>query len=314
MDNRPSIFLVKVQTEGSKMAAQGHFDPTGIMLAKSSNMKAQGEEYPNTDSLNAMEDDEEERMGAYENAEIFLNLGNIEDVEISTDSSKRERMEERFFTDDFADDFNERYKAPIKRFSWVRRLTCFGNEELNALEVSEGYYPSKADVLTAFGPRQLKKIILLFNLFDNELPIGYTTMRKVILPDTIRQYVSEQYQRAQPSTSYEYMHHIYIVTSKTSFVIIASPTSINDINHDAYNLYRLTNKESNLKVGCVDYPSPMLSKLLTLLTQNYLQSLRHLSHDVLLSKDDNSRPMCACLSPEYIRIMREPSLHTANLP
>ncbi|KAJ8438047.1 hypothetical protein Cgig2_014176 [Carnegiea gigantea] len=69
MDNRPSIALVEVHTEGSKMAAQGHFDPTGIMLAKSSDMKAQGEESRNTDSLNAMEDDEEEGMDTYENAE-----------------------------------------------------------------------------------------------------------------------------------------------------------------------------------------------------------------------------------------------------
>lgn len=84
----------------------------------------------------------------------------------------------------------ERCKAPIKKFPWVPRLTCFGNEELNALKASEVYYPSKADV----GPRQLKKTILLFNLFDNELPIGCTTMRKVILPDTSRQYVFEQYQ------------------------------------------------------------------------------------------------------------------------
>lgn len=34
-------------------------------------------------------------MGAYDNADLFLNLGNIEDVQMSTDSSKRKRMEER---------------------------------------------------------------------------------------------------------------------------------------------------------------------------------------------------------------------------
>lgn len=76
------------------MASQGHFDPTSIMLAKPADVKAQGEESPNTDSLNAMEDEEEEGMDAYENAEMFLNMGNIEDVEMSTDSSKRKRMEE----------------------------------------------------------------------------------------------------------------------------------------------------------------------------------------------------------------------------
>lgn len=33
-------------------------------------------------------------MDAYDNAYLFLNLGNIEDVEMSTDSSNRKRMEE----------------------------------------------------------------------------------------------------------------------------------------------------------------------------------------------------------------------------
>ncbi|KAJ8422101.1 hypothetical protein Cgig2_011968 [Carnegiea gigantea] len=41
-----------------------------------------------------MEDDIEDGMDAVENFDMFLNLDNIEDVEMSTDSSKRKRVEE----------------------------------------------------------------------------------------------------------------------------------------------------------------------------------------------------------------------------
>ena len=41
-----------------------------------------------------MEDDEEEGMDADENVDMFLNLESIEDVEMSTDSSKKKRVEE----------------------------------------------------------------------------------------------------------------------------------------------------------------------------------------------------------------------------
>lgn len=41
-----------------------------------------------------MENEDEEGMDAEDNADMFLNLDNIEDVEMSTDSSKRKRDEE----------------------------------------------------------------------------------------------------------------------------------------------------------------------------------------------------------------------------
>lgn len=69
-------------------------DPAGIILANPTDMKNQGEGSSNIDTLNAVTDDDEERMDAYENANMFLNLENIEDVEMSTDSSKRKRVEE----------------------------------------------------------------------------------------------------------------------------------------------------------------------------------------------------------------------------
>jgi len=76
------------------MADSGTIDVTGIIFANPTDVNNQDGDSLNLDSLNAMDDDEAEGIDAYDNAELFLNLGNIEDVEISTDSSKRKRMEE----------------------------------------------------------------------------------------------------------------------------------------------------------------------------------------------------------------------------
>ena len=57
-------------------------------------MKTQGEGSSNSDTLIAMDNDKKEGMDADESVDMFLNLENIEDVEMSTDSSKRKGVEE----------------------------------------------------------------------------------------------------------------------------------------------------------------------------------------------------------------------------
>ncbi|KAJ8452550.1 hypothetical protein Cgig2_000139 [Carnegiea gigantea] len=94
LGDNPSLPLVTKQTEDPTMAGPGTLDLTGIILANPTDENTQDGDSPNLDTLNAMEDDEAEGMDAYDNAELFLNLGNIEDVEMSTNSSKRKRMEE----------------------------------------------------------------------------------------------------------------------------------------------------------------------------------------------------------------------------
>ncbi|KAJ8442546.1 hypothetical protein Cgig2_026488 [Carnegiea gigantea] len=57
-------------------------------------MKNQDADFANSDTRIAMEKDEDEGLAADENIDMYLNLQNIEDVEMSTDSSKRKRLEE----------------------------------------------------------------------------------------------------------------------------------------------------------------------------------------------------------------------------
>lgn len=66
----------------------------GIVLANLTNMKNQDADPPNADKLVAMEEGEGKGMEEEENGDIFLNLENIEDVEMSIDSSKRKGVEE----------------------------------------------------------------------------------------------------------------------------------------------------------------------------------------------------------------------------
>jgi len=66
----------------------------GIVLANLASMKSQDEGSPNDDNLVAMVAGDNEGMDQEENVDMFLNLENIEDVEMSTDSSKRKRVEE----------------------------------------------------------------------------------------------------------------------------------------------------------------------------------------------------------------------------
>lgn len=49
---------------------------------------------PRLTTINELNDEEAEGMDAYDDADMLLNLGNIDDVEMSTDSSKRKRIEE----------------------------------------------------------------------------------------------------------------------------------------------------------------------------------------------------------------------------
>ncbi|KAJ8444540.1 hypothetical protein Cgig2_000819 [Carnegiea gigantea] len=65
-----------------------------IVLANLASMKSQDEGSPNDDNLVAMVAGDDEGMDEEENVDMFLNLENIEDVEMSTDSSKRKRVEE----------------------------------------------------------------------------------------------------------------------------------------------------------------------------------------------------------------------------
>lgn len=77
------------------MVDSGTIDTTASGLANPIAGHTQDWDSPNLASLDTLDEDEAEGMGAYDNADLFLNLGNIEDVQMSTDSSKRKRMEER---------------------------------------------------------------------------------------------------------------------------------------------------------------------------------------------------------------------------
>ncbi|KAJ8424036.1 hypothetical protein Cgig2_032185 [Carnegiea gigantea] len=90
---KPVGTVVRVD-QNTLLRLKGTVDITGIVLANSIDVNNQDGDSPNLASLNAMDDDEAEGMDAYDNAELFLDLGNIEDVEMSTDSSKRKRMVE----------------------------------------------------------------------------------------------------------------------------------------------------------------------------------------------------------------------------
>ncbi|KAJ8441521.1 hypothetical protein Cgig2_026322 [Carnegiea gigantea] len=68
-----------------------------IILTNPNAMTTQGEDSSNSDTLIAMKNDEDEGMDADENIDMYLNLENIKDVEMSTDSSKRKRVEEGSF-------------------------------------------------------------------------------------------------------------------------------------------------------------------------------------------------------------------------
>ncbi|KAJ8423877.1 hypothetical protein Cgig2_001543 [Carnegiea gigantea] len=69
-------------------------DPKGIILANPFAMKAQANNSTHSDNLVDIIEDEEEGMDADENVDMFLNLENIKDVEMPTDSTKRKRIEE----------------------------------------------------------------------------------------------------------------------------------------------------------------------------------------------------------------------------
>ncbi|KAJ8424545.1 hypothetical protein Cgig2_010845 [Carnegiea gigantea] len=69
-------------------------NPNGIVLANLIVMKSQDEGSSNSDKLMAMDNVGDKGMDEEENVDMFLNLGNIEDMKMSTDSSKRKRIEE----------------------------------------------------------------------------------------------------------------------------------------------------------------------------------------------------------------------------
>ena len=69
-------------------------NPNGIVLANLTVMKSQDEGSSNSDELMAMNHVKDEGLDEEENVDMFLNLGNIKDMEMSTDSSKRKRIEE----------------------------------------------------------------------------------------------------------------------------------------------------------------------------------------------------------------------------
>jgi len=64
-------------------------DPHGIILANPNAMKPQDDCPPPSDNLLAMVEDGDEGMEDDANIDMFLNLENIEDVEMSIDSTEK---------------------------------------------------------------------------------------------------------------------------------------------------------------------------------------------------------------------------------
>jgi len=94
--NSPLKPLTKTaQTEANTSKhATAHADYSRIILALPIFMPNQGEDSSNSDPLLAMDNEEVEGMDAEDNANMYLNLEHLVDVEMSTDSTKRKRIEE----------------------------------------------------------------------------------------------------------------------------------------------------------------------------------------------------------------------------
>lgn len=69
-------------------------DTSRATAADTSVMNPIGENSLMSDTFLDLEDEGEEGMDTEENADMYLNLDNIEDVEMSSDSTKRKRVEE----------------------------------------------------------------------------------------------------------------------------------------------------------------------------------------------------------------------------
>lgn len=74
----------------------------------------------------------------------------------------------------------ETCKAYKMRLLWAPGFTWSANGELKYFIASEGCYPSKADALTAFGLRKIKKLDFLLIFIDIELPVGCNAIRDVM--------------------------------------------------------------------------------------------------------------------------------------
>lgn len=89
----PLTVPVKTAANASKKATNPA-EHSKVTLVDPSIMNNKGENSSNSDTLLNMENDEEEGMDAEENANMYLNLKNIEDVEMPSDSTKRKRVED----------------------------------------------------------------------------------------------------------------------------------------------------------------------------------------------------------------------------
>ncbi|KAJ8449461.1 hypothetical protein Cgig2_002258 [Carnegiea gigantea] len=130
--NPPPEIAQHAANAPQRMTAQA--EQSGILLTLSIVMPNQGEDSSKSDPLLAMDNEEIEGMDAEDNADMYLNLEHLVDVEMSSDSTKRKRIEEG--------EECQRNATPVKKG------VCF------AL-ASEEQCSSKAIFLTAFRPRTI---------------------------------------------------------------------------------------------------------------------------------------------------------------
>ncbi|KAJ8445572.1 hypothetical protein Cgig2_012460 [Carnegiea gigantea] len=88
--SNPLTMTAQTEAKASKKDTT-HVEHSEIVLANPNAMQNQGEDSSNSDTLLAMKNDEDEGTDAKENVEMYLNLKNIMDVEMSTNSTKRKR-------------------------------------------------------------------------------------------------------------------------------------------------------------------------------------------------------------------------------
>ncbi|KAJ8426841.1 hypothetical protein Cgig2_025246 [Carnegiea gigantea] len=124
-------------------------DPHRIILANPNAMKPQDDCSTSSDNLLAMVEDGDEGMEDSPNIDMFLNHENIEDVEMSTDSTKRKRIEE-----------GEEYGDGLPTTG-----SGVTNASINSYYAREGHCPSKAFTLNAYEPRKFMHLQYRLSLF-----------------------------------------------------------------------------------------------------------------------------------------------------
>ena len=160
--------------------------------------------------------------------------------------------------------YQERYIVHNKSSAWVPSFECNDIEDLNYLQASEGCYPSKANVLTAFGLRKIWKLILLCKSFVLETTVICNEMRKGRWYAQSRQYLPDQ--NEQISHRYAHLHHTYTRLSNHSYEKLS--TNINRFSALAFCY--LPNNGCIIPAVCIHCSLPLPTTSTTFWDENRL--------------------------------------------